>query len=232
MLQPMERPRVRATTAALLAVLATSACSGTAGSGTDTTPQPAASTAELEAIYRARTDSALTRFTAADVHFMTGMIGHHGQALVMAALAPTHGASPSVQTLCARIINAQQDEIDVMQQWLRDRGQTVPEVEITGTTMMVHGPEYAMHMPGMLTPDQIQELDEARGREFDRLFLRYMIQHHQGAVTMVHELFGTDGAGLDDVVFKLASDIQVDQLTEIARMELMLEEISDAGRRP
>jgi uncharacterized protein (DUF305 family) len=232
MLQPMERPRVHATTAALLAVLATSACSGTAGSGSDTTPQPAAPTAELEAIYRARTDSALTRFTAADVHFMTGMIGHHGQALVMAALAPTHGASPSVQTLCARIINAQQDEIDVMQQWLRDRGQTVPEVEITGTTMMVHGPEYAMHMPGMLTPDQIQELDEARGREFDRLFLRYMIQHHQGAVTMVHELFGTDGAGLDDVVFKLASDIQVDQLTEIARMELMLEEISDAGRRP
>jgi uncharacterized protein (DUF305 family) len=228
----MERPRVHATTAALLAVLATSACSGTAGSGSDTTPQPAAPTAELEAIYRARTDSALTRFTAADVHFMTGMIGHHGQALVMAALAPTHGASPSVQTLCARIINAQQDEIDVMQQWLRDRGQTVPEVEITGTTMMVHGPEYAMHMPGMLTPDQIQELDEARGREFDRLFLRYMIQHHQGAVTMVHELFGTDGAGLDDVVFKLASDIQVDQLTEIARMELMLEEISDAGRRP
>jgi uncharacterized protein (DUF305 family) len=228
----MERPRVRATTAAFLAVLATAACSGTPGTGTDTAPQPATPTAELEAIYRARTDSARMRFTAADVHFMTGMIGHHGQALVMAALAPTHGASPSVQRLCARIINAQQDEIATMQQWLRDREQTAPEVEITGTTMMVHGPEYAMRMPGMLTPDQIRELDEARGREFDRIFLRYMIQHHQGAVTMVHELFGTDGAGLDDVVFKLASDIQVDQLTEIARMELMLEEIPDAGRRP
>jgi uncharacterized protein (DUF305 family) len=225
MLQPMEHPRIRPTAAVLLAALATTACSRTAGSGTDTAPQPATSTAELEAIYRARSDSALTRFTPADVRFMTGMIGHHGQALVMAALAPTHGASPSVQTLCARIINAQQDEIATMQQWLGDRGQTVPEVEITGTTMMVHGPEYAMHMPGMLTPDQIRELDEARGREFDRVFLRYMIQHHQGAVTMVAELFGTDGAGLDDVVFKLASDIQVDQITEIARMERMLEEL-------
>ncbi len=232
MLQPMRHPHTRRTTAAFLAALAVTACSGTAGSGTDTAPQPAASTAELEAIYRARTDSARMRFTAADVHFMTGMIGHHGQALVMAALAPTHGASPSVQTLSARIINAQQDEIATMQQWLRDRGQPVPEVHITGTTMTVEGPEYAMHMPGMLTPDQIRELDEARGREFDRVFLTYMIQHHRGAVTMVDELFGTDGAGLDDVVFKLASDIQVDQLTEIARMELMLEEIADAGRRP
>ncbi len=232
MLQPMEHPRTRGTTVALFAALATTACGGTPGTGTDTAPQPANSTAELEAIYRARTDSALTRFTAADVHFMSGMIRHHGQALVMAGLAPTHGASPSVQTLCARIINAQQDEIATMQQWLRDRGQTVPEVEITGTTMMVHGPEYAMHIPGMLTPDQIRELDQARDREFDRVFLRYMIQHHQGAVTMVDELFGTDGAALDDVVFKLASDIQVDQITEIARMELMLKEMIDPGRRP
>jgi len=163
-------------------------------------------------------------FTAADVHFMTGMIGHHGQAIVMAALAPTHGASPTVRRLCARIINAQKDEIATMQQWLRDRDQTVPEVHITGTLMTVDGPEYAMHMPGMLTPEQIQELDEVRDRDFDRLFLTYMIQHHRGAVTMVHELFGTDGAALDDVVFKLASDIQVDQTTEIARMELMLKE--------
>ena len=224
------------TTAALFAGLVAAACGGAAGARSDTAPapapQPATSTAELEAIYRARTDSARTGFTAADVRFMTGMIGHHGQALVMAALAPTHGASPSVQTLCARIINAQKDEIATMQQWLRDRGQTVPEVHITGTSMTVDGPEYAMHMPGMLTPEQIRELDEARDRNFDRVFLTYMIQHHRGAVTMVHELFGTDGAALDDVVFKLASDIQVDQITEIARMELMLEEIANAGRRP
>ena len=212
------------TTAALFAGLVAAACGGAAGVRSDATPAPAPSTAKLEAIYWARTDSARMGFTAADVHFMTGMIGHHGQALVMAALAPTHGASPTVQRLCARIINAQKDEIATMQQWLRDRGQTVPEVHITGTRMTVDGPEYAMHMPGMLTPEQIRELDEGRDRDFDRLFLTYMIQHHRGAVTMVHELFGTDGAALDDVVFKLASDIQVDQTTEIARMELMLKE--------
>ncbi len=170
------------------------------------------------------------RFTEADVHFMTGMIGHHAQALVMAGLAPTHGASPAVQTLSARIINAQKDEIATMQHWLRDRGQPVPEVNITGTTLIVHGPDYAMHMPGMLTPEQIQELDDARGRDFDRLFLTYMIQHHQGAVTMVHGLFGTNGAAQDGAVFKLASDIQVDQITEIARMKLMLEALPTPRR--
>lgn len=214
------------TIAALFAGLVAAACGGAAGVRSDAAPapQPAPSTAKLEAIYWARMDSARMGFTAADVHFMTGMIGHHGQALVMAALAPTHGASPTVQRLCARIINAQKDEIATMQQWLRDREQTVPEVHITGTLMTVDGPEYAMHMPGMLTPEQIRELDEVRDRDFDRLFLTYMIQHHRGAVTMVHELFGTDGAALDDVVFKLASDIQVDQTTEIARMELMLKE--------
>jgi uncharacterized protein (DUF305 family) len=148
----------------------------------------------------------------------------------MAGLAPTHGASPAVQTLCARIINAQKDEIATMQQWLRDRGRPAPEVSITGTTLVVHGPDYAMHMPGMLTPEQIQELDDAGGSDFDRLFLTYMIQHHQGAVTMVHSLFGTDGAAQDGVVFKLASDIQVDQITEIARMELMLEALPTPGR--
>ncbi len=217
------------TTAALLGA---AACSS-ARTGADTAPQPAAaSAAELEALYQARTDSARMRFTEADVRFVTGMIGHHAQALVMADLAPSHGASPAVQTLCARIINAQEDEIATMQRWLRNRGQPVPEVHITGTTMMVHGPEYAMHMPGMLTPEQIRELDGARGREFDRTFLTFMIQHHRGAVTMVHNLFATDGAAQDEVVFKLASDIQVDQTTEIARMELMLEEMNDAGGGP
>ncbi len=224
------------TTAALFAGLVAAACGGAAGVRSDAAPapapQPTTSTAEREALFWARTDSARMGFTAADVHFMTGMIGHHGQALVMAALAPTHGASPTVKRLCARIINAQRDEIVTMQQWLRDREQTVPEVHITGTHMTVDGPEYVMHMPGMLTPEQIRELDETRDRNFDRVFLTYMIQHHRGAVTMVHELFGTDGAALDDVVFKLASDIQVDQITEIARMELMLEEIANAGRRP
>lgn len=216
----------------LAALLAAAACAG-AGGGEPaaTSPRPEArSTGELEELYRARTDSARMRFTEADVRFMTGMIGHHGQALVMAGLAPARSASPAVRTLAARILNAQKDEIATMQQWLGDRGQPVPEVEIEDGGLVVHGPDYAMHMPGMLSPDQMRELREAKGREFDRLFLRYMIQHHQGAVTMVHELFATDGAARDEAAFRLASDIQVDQLTEVARMERMLESLPPAGQ--
>jgi uncharacterized protein (DUF305 family) len=167
------------------------------------------------------------RFTEADVRFVTGMIGHHAQVLVMGVLAPTHGAGPSVQILAARIISAQQDEIALMQQWLGERGEVVPEVMIAGTELMLHGAEYALHMPGMLTPEQMRELDEAQGAEFDRVFLTYMIQHHRGAVTMVDDLFGGDTATQDEAVFKLSSDIQADQLTEIARMERMLAALSD-----
>ncbi len=217
---------------AALMVLAAVGCSGATGNGPEPAPQPTAENAEFEALYLARLDSAMMLFTDADVRFMTGMIGHHGQALVMSALAPTNGAGSTIQTLTARIINAQKDEIATMQQWLRDRDQVIPEVEITGTTMIVHGPEYAMHMPGMLTEEQLRELEAARGSEFDRLFLTFMVQHHQGAVTMVHGLFATDGAGLDEAVFKIASDIQADQTTEIARMELMLEEMTTRGRDP
>jgi uncharacterized protein (DUF305 family) len=167
------------------------------------------------------------RFTEVDVRFVTGMIGHHAQALVMGALAPTHGAGSSVQILAARIINSQQDEIALMQRWLGERGESVPDVMITGTELMLHGAEYALHMPGMLTPEQMQELDEARGTEFDRVFLTYMIQHHRGAVTMVEDLFGGEAATQDEAVFKLASDIQADQLTEIARMGRMLTALPD-----
>jgi uncharacterized protein (DUF305 family) len=218
------------TAAAFLVVLATAACSSTGNIATQTTTD---STAEREALFWARADSARTLFTDADVDFMTGMIGHHAQALVMSALAPTNGANREVQRLCARIINAQQDEIATMQQWLRDRGQPVPEVHITGTTLMVHGGgDHAMHMPGMLTQEQIDELVEARGVAFDRLFLTYMIQHHTGAVTMVDELFSHDGAVEDEAAFKISSDINVDQITEIARMELMLSMLPGASRDP
>ncbi len=223
------KPSVFPTALSLLIVLTGSACNTAGNRGTETAPEPTARMAELEALYVARTDSARMRFTSADVRFVTGMISHHAQALVMAGLSPTHDASPAIQTLSARIINAQQDEIETMQQWLRDRGQLVPRVEIHGTTLMVHGPDYAMHMPGMLTAEEIQELDSARGSEFDRLFLTYMIQHHQGAVTMVLRLFATDGAAQDEAVFKLASDIQVDQITEIERMKLMLETLPKSG---
>ncbi len=220
------------TAATLLAVVASAACGG-ASTGVDTAPSPVApSTAELEALYRARQDSARMRFVEADVRFMTGMISHHAQALQMAGLAPTHGVGPSVRTLTARTINAQRDEIVAMQQWLLDRGQPVPEVYTEGVDSPVQVPDDGMLMPGMLTRQQMGELDAARGADFDRLFLSYMIQHHGGAVTMVHDLFATDGAALDEAVFKIASDIQVDQITEIARMERMLRESAGTGRRP
>ena len=151
---------------------------------------------------------------------MTHMIGHHAQAIVMARWAPTHGASPSLQTLAGRIINAQQDEIAIMQTWLRDRQLPVPEAK--PMTMMMNGMQHEMLMPGMLTDEQMKELDQARGPEFDRLFLKYMIQHHTGALTMVKDLFSSYGAGQDDTVFKFASDVNVDQTTEIARMQKLL----------
>lgn len=204
---------------------------GGAGSAEATTRPDAATIAELEAIYEARTQAALEGYHAADVHFMTGMIGHHAQALVMSGFAPGNGASPTIQTLSARIINAQKDEINVMQAWLRDRGLEVPEVRIADGKLMIDGPEHAMHMPGMLTPEQLDDLGRTHGPAFDRLFLKYMIMHHEGAVTMVHDLFATDGAAQGDFVFKLASDIQADQSSEIRRMELMLDALTSNERR-
>ena len=141
---------------------------------------------DLEALYWARQKKAMSRFTQADVDFMAGMIAHHAQALIMSRLAPENGAGTAVQVLAARIINAQQDEIDIMQQWLRDREQTVPQVHIDGLRLMIHGGgDHNEHhlMPGMLTRAQLEELAAAQGTDFDRLFLAYMIQHHAGAVT-------------------------------------------------
>ncbi len=186
-------------------------------------PSPAAKVAR-DSIYaaKAKADSARLPYTEADVFFMQGMISHHSQAIVMAKWAPTHGASASVRTLCERIINAQTDEITLMQQWLRDRHQTVPEAKPAPMKMKMNGMMMDMLMPGMLSDEQMKQLDAARGVDFDRLFLRFMIQHHSGAVSMVKDLFATDGAGQDELVFKFASDVNVDQTTEIARMQDML----------
>lgn len=210
----------------LVAALGPLACTGARGGGAASASDPSAE--RLEAIYRARADSARMEVHEADVRFMTGMIVHHAQALVMSGYALSRAASPSIGTLAARIINAQEDEISLMQRWLRERGQPVPEV---GQHGHVHGEAHAMHMPGMLSQEQLDELAAARGPEFDRLFLEYMIEHHEGAVAMVRDLFATDGAAQDDFVFKLASDIQVDQRSEIARMRRMLEALPSRGPR-
>lgn len=184
-------------------------------------PPPGAAAAE--AIAKARADSALTKHVQADVDFMSGMIGHHAQAIVMSQWAPTHGASPEVQRLAARIINAQNDEIHIMQAWLAQRGLPVPEAKAAPMMMtMADGTKHEMLMPGMLTEQQMAQLDSARGKEFDRLFLTDMIQHHRGAISMVKDWMDSYGAGQDELVFKMASDINVDQTTEVARMQRML----------
>jgi len=209
--------------AALSGAIAIAGCSGASGGSVQTSIQPAASArSSPAAIAQAKADSVRHPYTEADVYFMSGMIGHHVQAIVMAHWAPTHGASPSIRRLAERIINAQQDEIGTMQRWLGDRLKPVPEARPAGMKMMMNGVEHVMLMPGMLTEAQMKQLDQARGAEFDRLFLTFMIQHHLGAVSMVKDLFGSYGAGQDETVFKFASDVNADQSTEIDRMEKML----------
>ena len=207
-----------------LLVAGAGACSGSPRVVTGAEPQPVGQGADA-AMARAAADSARLPYTAADVHFMTAMIGHHAQALEMAKLAPTHGASLPVRTLAARILNGQQDEIAQMQRWLRNRRQPVPDPSPAGLHTGHGAGQGHMMMSGMLTHAQMMQLDAARGPEFDRLFLTFMIQHHRGAVAMVETLFGTYGAGQDEAVFKFASDVQVDQRTEIARMERMLADL-------
>ncbi len=207
---------------ALLAPVAIAACNAVPGRLLVAQQSLGAAQSNQAAIARARADSARYPYTAADVQFMSGMISHHAQAITMSRWAPTHGAGASVRTLSERIINAQSDEIALMSLWLRDRQQAVPEPSPRGLTMMMNGMQHVMLMPGMLTEDQMTQLDDARGSEFDRLFLTFMIQHHKGAVGMVKDLFATNGAGQDELVFKFASDVSVDQTTEIARMERML----------
>jgi uncharacterized protein (DUF305 family) len=195
-----------------LAFLVVAACTTTA----TTAQQVVLSPAE-----QARADSGRPPYTAADVHFMSGMIGHHAQAVVMAGWAPSHGASDAVRVLCERIVVAQRDEIAFMQRWLRERHETVPDADPQGHTMP--GMDHPLLMPGMLTPAQLAQLDGARGPEFDRLFLRFMIQHHQGAITMVEQLLSVQGAAQDGPVFRFAADVNVDQTTEIDRMNRMLD---------
>ncbi len=208
----------------VLAVVAVAGC-GAAATRADTRAAPiSAPVGRSDAAYvaKARADSARRPYTKADIDFVSGMISHHAQAIVIAGWAPSHGARPSIRVLCERIINAQKDEITLMQTWLADRQLPVPEARATGMRMVMDGVEHDMLMPGMLSEAQMRQLDGARGSGFDRLLLNLMIQHHQGAVTMVNTLFSSAGAGQDQTVFKLASDVNVDQSTEIARMEKML----------
>jgi len=230
--------RVRSIALLPLAVSALAACGAARSPATSSAPFVMG---QAGATARARADSVRYPYTQADIDFMSGMIHHHAQAIQISRWVPTHEASPSVQRLAERIINAQNDEITLMRTWLIDRNQVPPAVDSLGTVTMPpmagmshdahagHGSHGGMgDMPGMLSDAQLTELDASRGSEFDRLFLTYMMAHHRGAVTMVSTLFASPGAGQDETVFKFAADVEVDQSTEIKRMLTMLLEMGFA----
>lgn len=173
-------------------------------------------------------------FTQSDVHFMQGMIGHHAQALAMVALIPTHTARPDLHALGERIRVSQQDEIALMKQWLRDRHQDIPadmsHMDASGHAMHMQGMAMSDSlMPGMLTPQQMTELANAKGADFDALFLKDMIQHHEGALTMVAKLLGTTGSGQEPEVFRFAAEVDTDQRAEIARMSALLNSLQSGS---
>lgn len=159
--------------------------------------------------------------TPADVAFMSGMIAHHEQALVMTDMVDARTESRDIKLLALRIALSQTDEITLMKTWLRQRNEPVPgEGEHAGHAMMDHG-DHGL-MPGMLTKDELTQLRGANGAAFDKLFLEFMIKHHEGAVTMVAELFGSHGGGQQSEIYSFASDVEADQQMEIARMRRML----------
>lgn len=175
-----------------------------------------------EAVPPARPDLVRQPYSDADVHFMTGMIPHHAQAVLIAGWAKSHGGRPEVQILCERMVVGQRDEIEFMRTWLRDRGKPVPAPDAVSHRMTMNGVEHDMLMPGMLSAEDLARLDAARGADWDRLFLTFMIRHHEGALQMVDDLFNAHGALQDDDLYKFASDLYADQTIEIERMEKML----------
>ena len=159
----------------------------------------------------------------ADVDFMQGMIPHHAQALQMTALVPDRTRDPGIVALALRMEISQRDEIALMSRWLENRDQDVPTSAHAHHMDHMGGGSGMPMMPGMLTPEQMAELEAASDPEFDRLFLEYMIQHHEGAIVMVDALFSTDGAGQESDIFQFASHVDADQRAEIARMRALLE---------
>jgi uncharacterized protein (DUF305 family) len=196
------------------------ACAGcrTAGGGTQILQPGAPGVPGRVITAEQAADQSRVLFTEADVRFMQGMIGHHAQALEMTALLPSRTNSDEMRKFAKRIEVSQADEIKMMQGWLTARGQPLPDPH-------AHHAHGAALMPGMLSAEEMARLADARGEEFDRLFLRFMIKHHDGALIMVKELFATPGAGQDADVYAFASDVDADQRMEIHRMGSMLKEL-------
>jgi len=172
----------------------------------------------------------LPQRSQADVEFMQGMIMHHSQAVEMTALISSHTDNKDLRSLGARISSSQSDEIKFIQRWLAARGEPVsmampgmPDMKMSGQPMTL--------MPGMLTPEQMDALRNAKGAEFDHLFLTGMIQHHNGALIMVKDLFDTAGAGQDADIFNFATDADNTQRAEIRIMQSMLEKKPSKDKR-
>jgi uncharacterized protein (DUF305 family) len=166
----------------------------------------------------AATDLSKVQFTKADVAFMQGMIGHHSQAVEMVDLLKQRTLNTDMQKLGMRITVSQEDEIKMMQTWLKVRGQSLPDPH----ARHMHPEAPGAMMPGMLTQAEMDKLAAAKGPEFDRLFLEGMIKHHGGAITMVEELFKSPGAAQDSEIYAFVTDVVADQRMEIDRMGGML----------
>ena len=198
----------------VLAAMLAAACRTASGPTTPQIMQPGSPGQDTRTVSASQaSDLSKVRFTEADVKFMQGMIGHHTQAIEMVDLLKTRTASDGMKKLALRIEVSQEDEIKMMQEWLQNRGQALPDP---------HAHHKGMLMPGMLTADEMTRLAAAKGVEFDRLFLSGMIKHHGGALTMVQELFASPGAGQESDIFAFASDVDADQRMEIERMGAML----------
>jgi len=212
---------------ALVIITSLAACGGgSTGSGSTAAPAPSSgprivqpgAPGQSSRTYSADELDAVegVSYVEADVRFMQGMIPHHAQALEMTALVRQHATTAAVQQMALRMEISQRDEIALMETWLREHGEPIQMPGMGGMG--------GMHMmPGMLTPEQMETLKNARGVDFDRYFLEYMIQHHQGAISMVADLFNTSGAAQESTVFKFAEDVDGDQLMEIERMQGILE---------
>jgi uncharacterized protein (DUF305 family) len=176
------------------------------------------------------TRASLPPSAAADVKFMQGMIMHHAQAIEMTALIELSTKNKDLRSLGARISSSQSDEIKFMKRWLAVRGEPIsatpskmPAMNMPGHSMDMSNHQMAL-MPGMLTPKQMEALRKAKGEEFDRLFLTGMIQHHDGALIMVKQMFDTAGAGQDAELFNFATDVDSTQRAEIRIMQSMLQD--------
>jgi uncharacterized protein (DUF305 family) len=207
-------------TAVLIVSVAAGCRSGApAGAAGPALVQPGAPGQPTQNISPAKaTDLSRVQATPADIAFMQGMIGHHAQAIEMTNLLATRTESDDMRKLAKRIELSQADEIKMMQEWLRNHGQAAPSEH-------EHHMHPGMLMPGMLTPEQMEQLAAARAAAFDKLFLQFMIRHHDGALVMVHDLFATPGAAQDSDIFAFASDVDADQRMEIERMGAMLKEL-------